>query len=116
VAPHRARTPGRHANVEQPAADLGPLSNAPASSAADAYGHESVTVIQSNKRRPGAESSSDNVSTSLHPVERKIRIWIIQQERNRQRERRQAASAAAAARSLSDTGALTRGAGSAGRR
>jgi len=56
------------------------------------------------------------VSTSLHPVERKIRIWIIQQERNRQRERRRAAAAAAAARSMSDSGALTRAVGRAGHR
>jgi hypothetical protein len=45
----------------------------------------------------------------LHPVERKIRIWIMQQERNRQRERRRTASTHATARPLSDTGApLTR--------
>jgi hypothetical protein len=57
------------------------------------------------------------MSTQLDPVERKIRIWIMQQERNRRRERRRVASTHAAARPVSDIGApLTRGETRNGRR
>jgi hypothetical protein len=93
--------------------DLGPLSNAFASAAADAMA-ESVIAIRASART--ARKAQRHVPTSPHPVERTIRMWIIQQERDRQRERRRAASAAALVRSSSDIGALARGVRSAGHR
>jgi hypothetical protein len=89
-------------------ANLGPVSNASERPAVDAKSHETVLAIRSSAA--AAREGLGTMPAQLHPVERKIRIWIMQQERNRQRERRRPTSMHAAARPLSDTGApLTRG-------